>query len=66
MYTLLSTNAISEVLAFLYGHWKREWKLVRRIAMSIVMATVADLFLLVFSALGLVADTESELWTVNE
>jgi ATP-binding cassette, subfamily B, bacterial len=49
MFRFLSTNVISEVLAFLYGHWKREWRLVFQIAVSIVIATIADLFLPVFS-----------------
>ncbi|HEY7306440.1 MAG TPA: ABC transporter ATP-binding protein, partial [Bryobacteraceae bacterium] len=42
-------NAITEVLAFLYRHWKREWRTVAAIAFSISVATVADLFLPVFS-----------------
>jgi len=49
MFNLRSTNAISEVLLFFYGHWKREWRLVLTIAFSMVVATVADLFLPVFS-----------------
>jgi ATP-binding cassette subfamily B protein len=40
---------MSEVLIFLCAHWKREWKLVFQIAASIVIATVADLYLPVFS-----------------
>src|SRR5260370_8451523 len=46
---LLNNNAMAEVLAFLYGHWKREWKTVFAIAFSMAIATVADLFLPVFS-----------------
>lgn len=46
---LLGNNAISEVLGFLYGHWKRDWKAVLAIACSMAIATVADLFLPVFS-----------------
>jgi ATP-binding cassette, subfamily B, bacterial len=49
MFRLLSTNSITEVLVFLYGYWKREWKFVLQIAVSMVTATVADLFLPVFS-----------------
>jgi ATP-binding cassette, subfamily B, bacterial len=49
MFSLASKNAISEVLVFLYGHWKRERRTVLRIALSMVVATVADLFLPVFS-----------------
>lgn len=49
MLRFLSNNAISEVLAFLYGHWKRDWKAVLAIACSMSIATVADLFLPVFS-----------------
>ncbi len=45
----LSTKAILDVPLFLYGHWKREWKLVLQIALSIVIATIGDLFLPVFS-----------------
>ncbi len=46
---LLRNNAISEVLGFLYGHWKRDWKAVLAIACSMAIATIADLFLPVFS-----------------
>jgi ATP-binding cassette, subfamily B, bacterial len=49
MFKLRSTNAISEVLLFFYGHWKREWRMVFQIASCMVIATVADLFLPVFS-----------------
>ena len=42
-------NAISAVFAFLYGYWKREWKAVAGIAASMTVATVADLFLPVYS-----------------
>src|SRR4051794_2849558 len=49
MFRRLSTNVISEVLVFLYGHWRREWRIVFRIAVGMVIATVADLFLPVFS-----------------
>src|SRR5215469_6646241 len=45
----LKKNAISQVLAFLCRHWKREWKAVAGIALSMSVATVADLFLPVFS-----------------
>src|ERR1700732_320286 len=46
---LLNNNAMSEVLAFLYGHWKREWKTVFAIALSMAITPVAALFLPVFS-----------------
>ena len=49
MLTLFGNNEISEVLAFLYGHWKRERRAVLTIACSMAVATVADLFLPVFS-----------------
>jgi ATP-binding cassette subfamily B protein len=49
MIRLLKKNAILEVFAFLYGHWKREWRTVLAIAVSMMVATVADLFLPVFS-----------------
>jgi ATP-binding cassette, subfamily B, bacterial len=42
-------NLISEVLSFLYSHWKRESKTVFVIACSMAAATIADLFLPVFS-----------------
>jgi ATP-binding cassette subfamily B protein len=42
-------NVIAEVLAFLYRHWRREWRTVLGIAGSMIGATVADLFLPVFS-----------------
>src|SRR5215475_2127042 len=49
MFRLRSTNSISEVLFFLYGYWKREWKIAVRVAISMVIATLADLFLPVYS-----------------
>ncbi len=49
MHRLLSKNAISEVLAFLFSHWKRESRTVLAIAFSMAVATVADLLLPVFS-----------------
>jgi len=49
MFQFRSTNAISEVLLFLGGHWKREWRMVVRVAVCMLIATVADLFLPVFS-----------------
>src|SRR5260370_12699483 len=42
-------NVIAEVLAFLYRHWRREWRTVIGIAGSMIGATVADLLLPVFS-----------------
>jgi ATP-binding cassette subfamily B protein len=44
-------NVTAEVLAFLYRHWRREWRIVLGIAGSMIGATVADLFLPVFSGL---------------
>ena len=49
MFGLRSTNAISEVLLFLSAYWKREWKIALRVAISMVIATLADLFLPVYS-----------------
>ena len=49
MSTFLGNNTVSEVLAFLYEHWKRERRAVLTIAGSMAVATVADLFLPVFS-----------------
>ena len=49
MFGLRSTNAISEVLLFLYGYWKREWRLAVRVAISMAIATLADLFLPVYA-----------------
>src|SRR6476659_9460298 len=45
----LSKNAIPQVLAFLGRHWKREWKAIAGIGFSVSVATVADLYLPVFS-----------------
>jgi ATP-binding cassette subfamily B protein len=42
-------NVIAEVLIFLYRHWRREWRTVLGIAACMIGATVADLFLPVFS-----------------
>jgi len=42
-------NVIAEVLVFLFRHWKREWKTALRIAVFMVFATVADLFMPVYS-----------------
>ena len=49
MLTLFGNNTILEVLTFLYGHWKRERRAVLIIACGMAVATVADLFLPVFS-----------------
>lgn len=49
MLTSFRNNTISAVLAFLYEHWKRERKAVLAIAAWMAVATVADLFLPVFS-----------------
>jgi len=42
-------NAMLTVLAFLFGHWRREWPMVAGTALSMVAATLADLLLPVFS-----------------
>jgi ATP-binding cassette, subfamily B, bacterial len=42
-------NAMRDVLAFLFRHWRREGLVVTGIALSMVVATAADLLLPVFS-----------------
>lgn len=42
-------NAMLNVLAFLFGHWRREWPVVAATALSMAAATLADLLLPVFS-----------------
>lgn len=42
-------NVMRDVLAFLFRHWKREAWLVSGIAVSMVTATIADLFMPVFA-----------------
>jgi ATP-binding cassette, subfamily B, bacterial len=42
-------NVMREVLAFLLGHWRRESWLVAGVAISMVVATIADLFMPVFA-----------------
>ena len=49
MLTSFRNHTVLEVLAFLYGHWRRERRAVLTIAGSMAVATVADLFLPVFS-----------------
>lgn len=49
MYKLFRKNAIREVLGFLFRHWRREAAVVTGTALSMAVATVADLFLPVFS-----------------
>src|SRR3984957_2824720 len=44
-----SHNAMREVLAFLFRHWRRERWLVAGVALSMVVATIADLFMPVFA-----------------
>src|SRR5271168_5044221 len=44
-----SNNAMRDVLAFLLRHWRREAWLVIGIALSMVVATIADLFMPVFA-----------------
>jgi ATP-binding cassette subfamily B protein len=42
-------SAMLTVLAFLFGHWRREWRMVAATALSMLIATLADLLLPVFS-----------------
>jgi ATP-binding cassette, subfamily B, bacterial len=42
-------NVLRDVLAFLFRHWRREAWLVTGIALSMVIATIADLFMPVFA-----------------
>jgi ATP-binding cassette, subfamily B, bacterial len=42
-------NVLRNVLAFLFRHWRREAWLVTGIALSMVIATIADLFMPVFA-----------------
>jgi ATP-binding cassette subfamily B protein len=42
-------NAMRDVLAFLFSHWRREWRVVSATALSMMAATIADLLLPVFS-----------------
>src|SRR3984957_12008251 len=44
-----SHNAMRDVLAFLFRHWRREAWLVTGVALSMVIATIADLFMPVFA-----------------
>src|SRR5229473_2685503 len=44
-----SQNVMRDVLAFLFRHWRREAWLVTGVACSMVVATVADLFMPVFA-----------------
>jgi ATP-binding cassette subfamily B protein len=44
-----SHNAMRDVLSFLLRHWRREAWLVTGIALSMMMATIADLFMPVFA-----------------
>src|SRR5580704_11636516 len=44
-----SHNAMCDVLAFLFRHWRRERWLVAGVALSMVVATIADLFMPVFA-----------------
>jgi ATP-binding cassette subfamily B protein len=55
MLTFRGNNTVLEVLAFLYEYWKRERRAVFTVAGSMAIATVADLFLPVFS--GRMIDT---------
>jgi len=42
-------SAMRDVLAFLFRHWRREWPVVAGTALSMAAATLADLFMPVFS-----------------
>ena len=42
-------NVMRDVLAFLFRHWRREAWLVTGVACSMVVATIADLFMPVFA-----------------
>ena len=42
-------NVMRDVLAFLFRHWRREAWLVAGVACSMVVATIADLFMPVFA-----------------
>ena len=44
-----SKNVMREVLVFLFRHWRREAWLVTGVAVSMVIATIADLFMPVFA-----------------
>src|ERR1700685_1853163 len=44
-----SQNVMRDVLAFLFRHWRREAWLVAGVACSMVVATIADLFMPVFA-----------------
>ena len=41
----LNKNAMREVLAFLFRHWRREKWLVLWVALCMIMATAADLLM---------------------
>src|ERR1700757_3437933 len=45
----LDQNAIREVLAFLFRHWRREKWLVVWVALCMIVATTADLLMPVYS-----------------
>jgi len=42
-------NVMRDVLAFLFRHWRREARLASGIALSMAIATIADLFMPVFA-----------------
>jgi ATP-binding cassette subfamily B protein len=44
-----SPNVMRDVLAFLFRHWQREAWLVTSVALSMIVATIADLFMPVFA-----------------
>lgn len=49
MHKSFRENAMRDVLAFLFRHWRREAGIVTGVALSMALATVADLLLPVFS-----------------
>ena len=60
-------NVMRDVLAFLLGHWRREAWLVTVIASSMIVATIADLFMPVFAgrmvdAIAMHAGTHRQAW----
>jgi ATP-binding cassette, subfamily B, bacterial len=44
-----SHNVMRDVLLFLFRHWRREARLVAGVALSMIVATIADLFMPVFA-----------------
>ena len=55
----LNKNSMRPVFTFLFRHWRREAKIVTWIALSMALATVADLLMPFFS--GTLVDAVAEL-----